>query len=326
MDRRHDYMKIFDFKIFRDGLSTPWGFRLQGGVDFQSPLTVVKVTPLSAVDGYIKAGDVILSIDRVDASTLTHNAALNMIANAGSSISLTVLRQEKSVALSPSSDYFLGARSKSVEKDDDVQQRKEQTKKLADIMKSSLNIVTTKPPIKRTTSFGVVSPSVDITSFLPRAPPRRQWSTSATVPSTTPVDRRVAARHLHESLALVSPARGDASPVLEVGAAGSTASKAVGLWSPPLQHPHSRLVHLQYNSPMNVYSAFNVADSVQKMTASQIQWLDKAPSTKYLDDIRESSTYKFVQELEGKSAPQKPAHFEQSSTLKNMSRYFGLDE
>lgn len=28
----------------RDSLNTPWGFRLQGGVDFRSPFTVNKVS------------------------------------------------------------------------------------------------------------------------------------------------------------------------------------------------------------------------------------------------------------------------------------------
>ena len=31
-------------QIFRDSLATPWGFRLQGGRDYKTPLTVQKVT------------------------------------------------------------------------------------------------------------------------------------------------------------------------------------------------------------------------------------------------------------------------------------------
>lgn len=31
-------------EVFRDGLRTPWGFRLQGGVDYECPLTVQRVS------------------------------------------------------------------------------------------------------------------------------------------------------------------------------------------------------------------------------------------------------------------------------------------
>uniref|UniRef100_A0A915IK35 Uncharacterized protein n=1 Tax=Romanomermis culicivorax TaxID=13658 RepID=A0A915IK35_ROMCU len=56
------------------------------------------------------------------------------------------------------------------------------------------------------------------------------------------------------------------------------------------------------------------------------EWLNQPPSAKYLDDIRESATYKFVQELEGRRpSPNAGKTFEQSTTLKNMSRYFGVD-
>ena len=31
-------------RLYRDALSTPWGFRLQGGADFKAPLTVQRVS------------------------------------------------------------------------------------------------------------------------------------------------------------------------------------------------------------------------------------------------------------------------------------------
>jgi len=30
-------------RLYRDSLSTPWGFRLQGGKDLKAPLTIQKV-------------------------------------------------------------------------------------------------------------------------------------------------------------------------------------------------------------------------------------------------------------------------------------------
>jgi len=34
---------LFRAKLQRDSGDTPWGFRLQGGVEFDTPLTVLKV-------------------------------------------------------------------------------------------------------------------------------------------------------------------------------------------------------------------------------------------------------------------------------------------
>lgn len=34
-------------RLYRDALTTPWGFRLQGGKDFKTPLTVQRVGTLS---------------------------------------------------------------------------------------------------------------------------------------------------------------------------------------------------------------------------------------------------------------------------------------
>lgn len=52
----------------------------------------VQVVASSAVDGYLKIGDVIRQIDHVDANRLSHDYAMNLIVNAGSSISLVIFR------------------------------------------------------------------------------------------------------------------------------------------------------------------------------------------------------------------------------------------
>ena len=37
--------KFYDYNVvlYRDSLSTPWGFRLEGGRDFHAPLTIQRV-------------------------------------------------------------------------------------------------------------------------------------------------------------------------------------------------------------------------------------------------------------------------------------------
>uniref|UniRef100_A0A3P8UP10 LIM domain binding 3a n=1 Tax=Cynoglossus semilaevis TaxID=244447 RepID=A0A3P8UP10_CYNSE len=58
----------------------PWGFRMQGGKDFNMPLTISKITPGSkAAQGNLVQGDVILAIDGVSTDGMTHLEAQNKI-------------------------------------------------------------------------------------------------------------------------------------------------------------------------------------------------------------------------------------------------------
>uniref|UniRef100_A0A8C3AJG9 LIM domain binding 3b n=1 Tax=Cyclopterus lumpus TaxID=8103 RepID=A0A8C3AJG9_CYCLU len=51
----------------------PWGFRLQGGKDFNMPLTISRITPGSkAVGGSLSQGDIISAIDGVSTEGMTH--------------------------------------------------------------------------------------------------------------------------------------------------------------------------------------------------------------------------------------------------------------
>uniref|UniRef100_A0A8C2XFE3 LIM domain binding 3a n=1 Tax=Cyclopterus lumpus TaxID=8103 RepID=A0A8C2XFE3_CYCLU len=58
----------------------PWGFRLQGGKDFNMPLTISRITPGSkAAQGNLVQGDVIVAIDGVGTDGMTHLEAQNKI-------------------------------------------------------------------------------------------------------------------------------------------------------------------------------------------------------------------------------------------------------
>uniref|UniRef100_A0A8C3AIZ4 LIM domain binding 3b n=1 Tax=Cyclopterus lumpus TaxID=8103 RepID=A0A8C3AIZ4_CYCLU len=61
----------------------PWGFRLQGGKDFNMPLTISRITPGSkAVGGSLSQGDIISAIDGVSTEGMTHMDAQNKIKSA----------------------------------------------------------------------------------------------------------------------------------------------------------------------------------------------------------------------------------------------------
>lgn len=72
---------------------TPWGFRLQGGKDFATPLCVQKVNAGSlAAQAGLQAGDAIVSIGGTDALSLRHKEAQEAIVRAGNSFDLVIQR------------------------------------------------------------------------------------------------------------------------------------------------------------------------------------------------------------------------------------------
>ncbi|XP_026078487.1 LIM domain-binding protein 3-like [Carassius auratus] len=74
----------------------PWGFRLQGGKDFNMPLTISRITPGSkAASGNLSQGDIITAIDGVSTEGMTHLDAQNKIKAAITKLSLTMQRSRR---------------------------------------------------------------------------------------------------------------------------------------------------------------------------------------------------------------------------------------
>ncbi|XP_051050570.1 PDZ and LIM domain protein 5 isoform X5 [Phodopus roborovskii] len=71
----------------------PWGFRLQGGKDFNMPLTISSLKDGGkASQAHVKIGDVVLSIDGVSAQGMTHLEAQNKIKGCTGSLNMTLQR------------------------------------------------------------------------------------------------------------------------------------------------------------------------------------------------------------------------------------------
>uniref|UniRef100_A0A8C2PU57 PDZ and LIM domain 7 n=1 Tax=Cyprinus carpio TaxID=7962 RepID=A0A8C2PU57_CYPCA len=69
----------------------PWGFRLQGGKDFNMPLTVSRLTPGGkAAQAGVGVGDWLVSISDANAEEMTHVEAQNKIRAATDSLTLTL--------------------------------------------------------------------------------------------------------------------------------------------------------------------------------------------------------------------------------------------
>ncbi|XP_061666492.1 LIM domain-binding protein 3b isoform X4 [Syngnathoides biaculeatus] len=74
----------------------PWGFRLQGGKDFNMPLTISRITPGSkASGGSLAQGDIISAIDGVSTEGLTHLEAQNKIKMATSRLVLSMQKSRR---------------------------------------------------------------------------------------------------------------------------------------------------------------------------------------------------------------------------------------
>uniref|UniRef100_A0A087Y5E8 LIM domain-binding protein 3-like n=1 Tax=Poecilia formosa TaxID=48698 RepID=A0A087Y5E8_POEFO len=80
----------------------PWGFRLQGGKDFNMPLTVSRISPgTKAAQGNLIQGDVIVAIDGVSTEGMTHLEAQNKIKMAHHSLALTMTKSKRPVPMAP---------------------------------------------------------------------------------------------------------------------------------------------------------------------------------------------------------------------------------
>nr|CAD7405309.1 unnamed protein product [Timema cristinae] len=76
----------------RGNVKTPWGIRIVGGVDLDTPFVVTRVQAGSPADGELQRGDLIKKIGDYDARDLRHEDAQNLFKSAGNTISLAVKR------------------------------------------------------------------------------------------------------------------------------------------------------------------------------------------------------------------------------------------
>ncbi|MEQ2233135.1 PDZ and LIM domain protein 4 [Ilyodon furcidens] len=76
---------------------SPWGFRLVGGRDFSTPLTISRVTSGSkAAQGDLCPGDTILAINGDSTEHMTHMEAQNKIKTCTQQLALNIIRYEPS--------------------------------------------------------------------------------------------------------------------------------------------------------------------------------------------------------------------------------------
>uniref|UniRef100_A0A1W7R9Z1 PDZ and LIM domain protein 7 n=1 Tax=Hadrurus spadix TaxID=141984 RepID=A0A1W7R9Z1_9SCOR len=95
--------------LVRDGQATAWGFRLQGGYDVGLPLTIQRVFLGSPSEGELHRGDVILMIGNKKTDNMTHQEASDIFRKAGNNLRLMVHRTMRSGSTTPIPYSFSGS-------------------------------------------------------------------------------------------------------------------------------------------------------------------------------------------------------------------------
>jgi len=87
-------MQVCTLTLIREDSSTPWGFRLEGGVDLGHPLNIQQITPGSVADrAGVRAGDLILKINKSDTYNMRHEDAKMEIIRSCNDFELLVERR-----------------------------------------------------------------------------------------------------------------------------------------------------------------------------------------------------------------------------------------
>jgi hypothetical protein len=85
--------EILNVKLKRQNNTVSWGFNIQGGTEFSSPLLIQKITPNSLADHCsLRPGDYLLRIGNRSIENYTHNDARAAIVDQGNDLELVVQR------------------------------------------------------------------------------------------------------------------------------------------------------------------------------------------------------------------------------------------
>nr|XP_046243519.1 PDZ and LIM domain protein 5a isoform X3 [Scatophagus argus] len=215
----------------------PWGFRLQGGKDFNMPLTISRLTDGGkAAKGGIAVGDMVLSIDGIATEGMNHLEAQNKIKSCTGNLSLT-LQKASSVPKPPPV----------APKDD-----------RSDIIKP---VALTHPPPPANPLPHSSSPSTDLYNKAPRPywgyGTEREYTPSQShfapfIPSPSSAFTRASS-----SSPSSSPSSSHTSPPPPPPPPASYPSSSSSSSSPPVLIPPQPSV---YNTPINLYSTENACE------------------------------------------------------------------
>ncbi|XP_047515329.1 PDZ and LIM domain protein 3 isoform X5 [Pieris napi] len=255
-------LQTFVVTLRRETRDTNWGLRLVGGSDLATPLIVTRVTPGTPAGRDLTRGDIIAKVDDYDARDLRHEDAQNLFKNAKNQIKLVVQRTPSPKpgntwrgpeSLPRSTPLLQPQYSLQHEGEYRTVMLSPDSARNEDVVDES---ITSQP--YRTTPL-----------VLPGAKVRRE-----------PGPTESYLRH-HPNPAMRAPPHHDyRDTLMRQKVAESVLQRVVG-------EDANKVVHKQFNSPINMYSEQNIANSIRQQTSP-------LPSKPY--DPAKSDTYRALQE------------------------------
>ncbi|XP_053602582.1 uncharacterized protein Zasp66 isoform X10 [Plodia interpunctella] len=275
-------LHTFVVTLRRESLETNWGLRLVGGADLATPLIVTRVTPGTPAGRELLRGDIIAKIDDYDARDLRHEDAQNLFKNARNQIKIVVQRDVDREA-PRGATYSYPPRSP-----------------IPTQMAPSYRSPSPLPPTSPHVWQGKGPESLPRTPVQNNSFPTQhegEYRTLMLSPSSVRTDET-----LDESIHS-QPYR--TTPLVLPGAKvrrepGPTESYLRHHPNPAMRAPphhdyrdtvmKQKVVHKQFNSPINLYSEQNIANSIRQQTSP----LPHKPTLLY--DPAKSETFRALQE------------------------------
>ncbi|XP_072484660.1 LIM domain-binding protein 3 isoform X3 [Notamacropus eugenii] len=224
----------------------PWGFRLQGGKDFNMPLTISRITPGSkAAQSQLNQGDLVVAIDGVNTDTMTHLEAQNKIKSASYNLSLTLQKSKRPIPISTSAPRIESPMPVIPHQKDPASEMNGNLAALSSI--PSPKVGSRTPGVTNGTGLGTVSTQEVRQTF--------SSSSQATIISS------------HMVTSEPSPPRGSQGLKANPEATSDSLSPKVQVGS---RQPR------QYNNPIGLYSAETLREMAEMY---QLSLRGKAPST-----------------------------------------------
>ncbi|XP_035671062.1 PDZ and LIM domain protein 7-like isoform X9 [Branchiostoma floridae] len=261
----------------------PWGFRLSGGKDFSSPLSISRVTPGGRASmANIAPGDVVLRIGSRAAETLTHIEAQNIIKTNDGQLELTLVRGDGRARPMPATPAGPSAPTISAQP---VQASAPATQ--APPMRIQRPTVYKPPPLQQPSA-----PSPPLRAGQPFSPKR----VSPVQPGTT-----VQTGPSHLKVSSVSAPMTRISPTAPTRLSSLSTTSQPPSTGAPRSPTSPGMVHSQYNTPINMYAVENVTETLKGQ-----QLLQEAQNSKPGTVDTSSAVYQMIQEESARKARMQP--------------------
>ncbi|KAL1490555.1 hypothetical protein ABEB36_013230 [Hypothenemus hampei] len=271
MGKHHEF--VVDLQ--RNSLTQPWGFSLVGGSDVKTPLIVTRVAFGSPAHGALQRGDIISKVGNYDSRDISHDDAQNLFRSAGNTVRMVVQREtgprhNASTGSSRNSSHY--------------------------------------SPLSVSPNLSPRGPALSPSGYSPGGSALTPIYTNP----LTPIDN-----HYFDVYEYGSKRRDEQNGDIHVTKQpyrttplvlpGAKIKREPGPTESYLRHhpnpsvrapphhldPAHKLIHKQFNSPINLYSEPNVVDTIHRQTGVQA-----APKRSVKFNPAESETYKYLKEEE----------------------------